>query len=332
MDSEKIILEPSRNILSFSLSSLSETEIDYSICNNPLQKIIKSILEDIKINLPKDILTLSENKSDKQTNKKINNKTNKYTFEIRANEFNWSLSLSTSSEILSTKLMAFIEYILKSYLEDAKCVYLEINKIIHKEAKFKDILELEYHPLSFRQPDDNIRNWIIQFITKEANIDRWETLICIGGECTLFGKILSSIHRKYFLTDFQSIYDDLKYNYYDKLYKLDKLDKLNKKDNTVNPENILQIDYKTVFLDWEKYICDLGKSVIIANTGYQGLGENLASELRISKSKVIYIISCNETSFQKDFAILGKRYRICRKIEVRTNYAVWIYKLKGLLK
>jgi tRNA/tmRNA/rRNA uracil-C5-methylase (TrmA/RlmC/RlmD family) len=119
----------------------------------------------------------------------------------------------------------------------------------------------------------------------------------------------------------------LKYNYFDKLYKLDKLDKPNKKDNTVNPENILQIDYKTVSLDWEKYKCDLGKNVIIANTGYQGLGENLASELGISKSKVIYLISCNETSFQKDFAILEKKYRMDRKIEIRTNYSVWIYKL-----
>lgn len=67
MDSDKIILEPSRNILSLStlptLSSLSETKIDYSIRNSSLQKIIKSILEDIKINLPEDILTSSKNKS-----------------------------------------------------------------------------------------------------------------------------------------------------------------------------------------------------------------------------------------------------------------------------
>lgn len=310
MNSEQIILEASRNILSFSfsfpLSSLSETEIDYSICNNPLQKIIKSILEDIKINLLEELLTPST----------------KNTFEIRANEFNWSLRLSTNSEKL-------IEYILKSYLEEAKCLYLEINKIIHKTGKFKDILDLEYHPLSFRQPDDTIRNWIIQFLKKEANCDRWETLICIGGECTLFGKILSSIHSKYFMTDFQSIYDDLKYNYSD---KLDNPGILGNPDKLYNPDNILLIDYKTCFIDWEKYNCDLGKSVIIANTGYQGLGENLSSDIGNSGANRIYIISCNETSFQKDFAILGKRYMIDRKIEVRTNYSVWIYKLKGALK
>lgn len=309
MDSEQIILEASRNILSFSfafpLSSLSETKIDYSICNNPLQKIIKSILEDIKLNMLEELLTSSS----------------KNTFEIRANEFNWSLRLSTNSE-------KFIEYILKSYLEEAKCVYLEINKIIHKQEKFKDILELEYHPLSFRQPDDTIRKWIIQFFQNEfyelkANCGRWETLICIGGECTLFGKILSSIHRKYFMTDFQSIYDDLKYNYSDKLYNFGTV------DNTGNSENILLIDYKTCSIDWEKYNCDLGKSVIIANTGYQGLGENLSSEIGNSGANRIYIISCNETSFQKDFAILGKHYRIDRKIEVRTNYSVCIYKLNG---
>lgn len=310
MESEQIILEASRNILSFSfafpLSSLSETEIDYSICNNPLQKIVKSIIANIKINLLEELLTPSS----------------KNTFEIRANEFNWSLRLSTNSEKL-------IEYILKSYLEEEKCVYLEIKNIvkqnkkqsdtiIHKAGKFKDILELEYHPLSFRQPDDTIRNWIIQFLTKEANCGRWETLICIGGECTLFGKILSSIPKKYFLTDFQSIYDDLKYNYKDNT------------DNTYNfatLDNILRIDYKTCSIDWEKYNCDLGKSVIIANTGYQGLGENLSSEIGNSGANRIYIISCNETSFQKDFGILGKRYMIDRKIEIRTNYSVWIYKL-----
>ena len=298
MESEQIILEASRNILSFSfafpLSSLSETEIDYSICNNPLQKIIKSILEDIKLNLSEELLTPSKN-----------------TFEIRANEFNWSLRLSTNSKKL-------IEYILKSYLEEAKCVYLEINKIIHKQEKFKDILDLEYHPLSFRQPDDTIRKWIIQFITKEANCDRLQTAFCIGGECTLFGKIFSSIPKKYFLTDFQSIYDDLKYNYKDNT------------DNTYNfatLDNILRIDYKTCSIDWEKNNFDLGKSVIIANTGYQGLGENLSSEIGNSGANRIYIISCNETSFQKDFGILGKRYMIDRKIEVRTNYSVWIYKL-----
>ena len=318
MDSEQIILEASRNILSFSLSSLSETEIDYSICNNPLQKIIKSILADIKINLLDTILSHSNNNNNNNNNK------GKNTFEIRANEFNWSLRLSTNSEKV-------IEYILKSYLEEEKCVYLEIKNIvkqnkkqsdtiIHKAGKFKDILDLEYHPLSFRQPDDNIRNWIIQFFQNEfyelkANCDRWQTLICIGGECTLLGKILSSIHRKYFLTDFQSIYDDLKNNYSGTL------------DTTENQENILLIDYKTVSLDWKKYICNLGKSVIIANTGYQGLGENLASQLAISKISVIYIISCNETSFQKDFAILEQRYIVDRKIEIITNYSVWIYKL-----
>jgi hypothetical protein len=318
MDSEQIILEASRNILSFSLSSLSETEINYSICNNPLQKIIKSILADIKNILPDTILSQSNNN---------NNNKGKNTFEIRANEFNWSLRLSTNSEKV-------IEYILKSYLEEEKCVYLEIKNIvkqnkkqsdtiIHKAGKFKDILDLEYHPLSFRQPDDNIRNWIIHFFQNEfyelkANCDRWQILICIGGECTLFGKIISSIHRKYFLTDFQSIYNDLKYNYSGTLNNPNKLDNL---------ENILLIDYKTVSIDWEKYNCDLGKSVIIANTGYQGLGENLASQLAISKISVIYIISCNETSFQKDFVILGQRYIVDRKIEIRTNYSVWIYKL-----
>ena len=86
------------------------------------------------------------------------------------------------------------------------------------------------------------------------------------------------------------------------------------------------IDYKTCSLEWQKYTGGEGMC-IIANTGYQGLGANLANELTYSQSKIIYIISCNETSFQKDFAILETHYLIDRKIEIKTNYAVWIYKL-----
>ena len=189
-----------------------------------------------------------------------------------------------------------------------QCCYLEINKIIHKDGKYKDILELEYHPLSFRQPDNNIRNTIITFFQNNIITDtRINTLVCIGGECTLFGRIFKSISRKYFLTDYKSIYNDLVCNYLD-------------------CENISLIDYKTSSLEWDKY-SRVGVMCIIANTGYQGLGIHLAEELIRSNAEIIYIVSCNVKSFQNDYLILGIRYRINKQIEIKTNYLVWIYKL-----
>lgn len=298
---EIIVLEPCRNLLAFSNFS----DIDYNICNTALKRILKHIVKVITEYIPKDIKHFAGS--------------GKHNFEVRANDFNWSLRLSTKSEQL-------IASILQSYMADGKCVYLEITnnntktKTIHKDGKYHDILELDYHPLSFRQPDDNIRHTIISFFQNEIKfLDTLATIVFIGGECTLFGKVFSKIFSKifsdkleihsrhYFLTDFQSIYDDLKYNY-------------------SNSENISLIDYKTCSLEWEKYTGSEGMC-IIANTGYQGLGANLANELTRSGSAVIYIISCNQTSFQKDFAILETNYFIERKTEIKTNYSIWIYKL-----
>lgn len=304
---EIIILEPCRNLIAFS----NFADIDYNICNSSLKLILKHILKVIlKLELelehiPKDIKHFAG--------------CGKHKFEIRANDFNWSLRLCTQSEPLIAGIRQYC-------MTDGKCCYLEINKIIHKDGKFHDILELDYHPLSFRQPDDNIRHTIITYFQKEYNQLQQvaNTFIYIGGECTLFGRIFSKIFNKvfsdrfenhsrdYFITDFQSIYDDLKYNY-------------SNSENS-NSENIMLIDYKTCSLEWEKYSGGMGMC-IIANTGYQGLGINLSQELTRSGSDVIYIISCNETSFQKDFTILETHYFIKRKIEIKTNYSVWIYKL-----
>jgi len=288
----KIVLEPCRNLLSFS----DFDDIDYNICNTALKLIIEHILKVILEHIPKDIKHFAGSGKD--------------NFEIRANDFNWSLRLCTQSEPLIAECRQYC-------MADAKCCYLEINKIIHKDGKFHDILELDYHPLSFRQPDDNIRHTIITYFQEEyANIKRQNTtlqntFIYIGGECTLFGRVFGKdleIHsRDYFITDFQSIYNDLKYNY-------------------SNLENIMLIDYKTCSLEWQKYSNSEGMC-IIANTGYQGLGVNLSHELTRSRSDVIYIISCNESSFQKDFAMLETHYFIKRKTEIKTNYSIWIYKL-----
>jgi hypothetical protein len=283
MEIETIILEPSRNMIIFS----EVKQIDYNICSTELKHIleyIKSILEDINY---------------------IALKTDK--FEVRGNKFNWSVRISTKSNEL-------ISCILKYILADEKCIYLEINNNIYKHTKYKDILELQYHPLSFRQPDNNIRNYLIKFfqhhIITHTNIN---TLICIGGECTLFGKILSHIKTQYFITDYQSIYDDLKFNY-------------------PNCQNISFIDYKKCSLEWIYSITTINNNIdnkicIIANTGYQGLEKHLSTELTNSNADIIYIISCNKKSFQNDYLIMNIKYKIENQIEIKTNYSIWINKL-----
>ena len=146
------------------------------------------------------------------------------------------------------------------------CCYLEINKkVIHNEL-FIDI-----------------------------------KLFLIGGECVLFGKLFNKNHKTFY-TDFESIYNDCKYNH---------------------PEYpTYLINYNTCNITFEM------DSIIITNTGYQGLGINLSNNLLLSKCHYIYIISCNKHSFQKDFKILSGNYKINNVMEIKTNYSVWIYKLK----
>jgi hypothetical protein len=299
------VLQPSRNLITFSRIS----EIDITICSTSLINVItelKPILEDVSI-----IDSLDK-------------------VEIRANDFNWSIRITVKS--------LQVEYVVKKCILGTSifvsCVLLEINKIIHKQSKFKDILELEYHPLSFRQPDNTIRTEIITYFQNEfttitnttttntstspntstSHNKTCNTFVMIGGECTLFGKVLEQLTDKmeiYFLTDFKSIYNDLEWNYL---------------HLTNDPERIKLINYKTCKIEWEKYVSSRG-ICIIANTGVHGLGKHLAKEITNSNAEIIYVVICNEISFREDYLILGALYEIHSKIEIKTNYSVCIYKL-----
>ena len=280
---ETIILASNRNLITF----CEFIEIDYSICSSALCCVLdylKTILADSK--------KYSSSRKDR--------------FEIRANEYNWSLRLTTKSQEL-------ISIMLECILANEKCCYLEINKIIHQDGKYNDILELSYHPLSFRQPDNTIRNAIINTFQNE-NIDaEFRNIVLLGGECTLFGRLFNDTIAKHFITDYKSIYEDLKCNH-------------------SRSDNISLVDYKKCSLEWKKYSIDNGiwgkyEMCIIANTGYQGLGKHLANELLHSGADTIYIVSCNEISFRNDYIILAEDYKIDWKKEIKTNYSVWIYKL-----
>lgn len=265
-------MEPSRNMITFSTFA----EIDYKICSPDLCNILDKI---------KHIILDLESYT--------------CTYTIRANVANWSIVLSSKTPMQSQ----IISIIVSRLLEISNCCYIQINDIIHHHEKYLDILDLAYHPLSFRQPDNTIRTYIMTYFISEMDLIRCNVLVCLGGECTLFGKLFQK-KRKYFITDFQSIYDDLLYNYSSNCH-------------------ITHVDYKTCVLD---DILECNK-YMIANTGYHGLGANLCQNLVRMQMNGIYIISCNKKSFQKDFVILSSTYKLVGEYEIRTNYSVWIYKL-----
>ena len=217
--------------------------------------------------------------------------------------------LTNTSVLVNTKNELLENILLRSFLEAKNCCYLEINGCIHCSNVYKDILSLEYDPQSFRQPDDSIREYIIQWLQQKVPI-KWDTLIFFGGECTLLGKILSGYSKlQYFYTDYSSIYSDIIRNY-------------------KNPK-VEIIDYKT----WKTNAdyADVCKCRIccIVNTGYQGMGENLAREICKIYAAEIYVISCNQESWAKDLSVLSESYNLLEQIEIRTNYSIWIYKLSN---
>jgi len=275
--SDKVItLEPSRNLLSFN----NFNEINYQIINEPLEILIAML----KLIIPLELI------DDGKTN-----------IEIRRNHLNYMIRVNTKREQL-------VKILLRSFLDAENCCYLEINGRIHRKKTYRDILSLEYDPRSFRQPDDSIREYIIQWFQK--NVSRgWNTMLFFGGECVLLGKILSGYSAlQYFYTDFPSIYDDIQRNYKAPLAEL--------------------IDYKewNASRQWQVDFSDIRRCCII-NTGYQGMGEHLAREICRIAAEEMYIISCNQYSWSADLTVLNEYYNLQENIEIRTNYSVWIYKL-----
>ena len=286
--SDKVItLEPSRNLLSFNKFD----EINHQIINEWLEILIAMLKLIIPIELLDD---------------------GKTTFEIRRNHLNYSMRVNTllpnTSVLGNTKNELLIKLILRSFLEAENCCYLEINGRIHRKGVYRDILSLEYAPCSFRQPDDSIREYMIQWMQKSVSRG-WNTIIFFGGECTMLGKILSG-HSKtqYFYTDFLSIYGDIIRNY-------------------KNP-SVEIIDYKTWTANALNLNCDdICRQCCIVNTGYQGMGKNLAMEICKIGACEIFVISCNLDSWAKDLVIISDSYNLQEQVEIRTNYSVWIYKL-----
>ena len=317
--------QASRNTIKFNNDDI----IDYTIVNKPLQQLLQSLklFLDLEIHNNVDNVLIPFNV---KWHIKCNNinwlciveivfsnkkqKNNNINFDNSSIYDDKLLIMLEEYEHNITKMINIFNYNFNSSY-GINCCYLEINKkVIHNEL-FIDIIKINnpdnneldisisYNPKSFIQPDDTIRNEFINYLLLERKDILKEDikLFLIGGECVLFGKLFNKNHKTFY-TDFESIYNDCKYNH---------------------PEYpTYLINYNTCNITFEM------DSIIITNTGYQGLGINLSNNLLLSKCHYIYIISCNKHSFQKDFKILSGNYKINNVMEIKTNYSVWIYKLK----
>ena len=291
MNSEIITINPNRNLVLFNGKSCP-----FIICNSHVRNVFYILI--------KLVPTLFQNFET--------------TFEIRANEYNYSFKIMGTCSIndiytiiehnkISTYKLVFLSHY--SNLKTNPTVY--INELYKCKYTIKsNIYTLLYNPLSFRQPDDNIQEHINnKLMDLIVNIDN---IVFIGGDMTLFGKFLN-YKKGLFLTDMVSIHDDALQNL--------SIDNINKVCKLVNYD---KDDIKTII---NSFMWDV-KYCIICNTGVSGLGEHLALEINKTLSNFIIIISCSIKSFNKD------RNNLCKggiylqnEIIIRSNYDIGIYKL-----
>jgi len=287
---------PRRNKILFS----SFDTLDETILNEPLVSLIALLKFIIPESILAPVITTPGSRAKYNT-----------TIELCRNHLNFIMRITTKDTLLPS-------IILKHFQTNKTCCHLEINGRIYKTGFYKDILSLEYYPFSFRQPDDSIREYMIQWM--QRNFSYVDLLVLIGGECTLFGKILSRFTKDTaFLTDFQSIADDVQRNYKSPMVELIDYDKWKLAESKLAGDKLFT---RTDTYNKKKDIAS------IINTGFRGMGRNLAMEIcRLDASK-LYVISCNPDSWQSDWSILNRYYKLEDVLEIRTNYSVWIYVLQ----
>jgi hypothetical protein len=276
------IYPPKRNLILFNGTNFPE-----EICNSSLVKIhryLSAIVPDLF--------------------------TQNYNIEIRANELNYSLRL------IGKVCYNIIDTIIKYGSVCLELVYFEVNdKVRHSTTKyvnnnFKCTYNILYDPISFRQPDDTIRTQMIEFIIQ---FGYFPNICFIGGEITLFGKILN-YEKALFYTDFRSIYLDILRNI--------NIDNESRKCKLINYDNCSIYNEVNEFMSDDEYC-------IILNTGSSGLGKHLATELSKLLAYRLIIISCNKKSFAKDIIILETGgYLVKYKYDIVTNYEINIYILE----
>lgn len=228
---------------------------------------------------------------------------NDWTFEIQiTNTHQWTLKIYTHSN----------NYLYYDFDDDL--IYLEVNNIIlinkNNCILFDTIkvnlneIQIFRHKDSFHQNDSNIGNYLYEAIINQINFNIFDIGVFIGGEMVLFGLLLLENYLNgYFYSDFESIVNDAKVNCFNNVELID-YDSCN--------INISQ-KYKTSFC--------------ICNTGKSGLGKNLSNNILKLKFDTIFIVSCNEKSFTRDFEILKNNYVINKKTIITTNYSICLYEL-----
>jgi hypothetical protein len=170
MSSEIILVNPNRNLVLFNGNScpLIICNLHVRIVFNILIKLVPILFQNFET-----------------------------TFEIRANEYNYSFKIMGTCSI--NDIRTIIEH---SKISKYKLVYLihysnlKTNPTVYINEFYKckytinsNIYTLLYNPLSFKQPDDNIQENINQKLMELiVNIDN---IVFIGGDMTLFGKILN---------------------------------------------------------------------------------------------------------------------------------------------
>jgi tRNA/tmRNA/rRNA uracil-C5-methylase (TrmA/RlmC/RlmD family) len=221
----------------------------------------------------------------------------KYSFdentilEIQSNEYNSGLYIQTK-ELTNIELNKLIDFI-KSY---KNITYLEINKNIYLDIKYIDNLDdilIKRNFKSFHQNDDSVKKYLYKFLKNNIiNINNTDNLILFGGE--MYGFPLFFPKKNiYAYSDFESIVEDTKYNC-----------------KYVGTEII---NYNTF-----NYTKDLEKVSIICNTSKSGLGENMCNQINKIKANCLFIISCNKKSFEKDYCILCKQYKIVKNLQINS--------------
>ena len=188
---------------------------------------------------------------------------------------------------------------IEKLLADQYLSYLSINQKIYINKPLTEIINgyiIQRNTLSFHQNDDFIRKNVIDLI--ERKLVNIESILFIGGEMYMFGKIFKNFYKyAHFISDYSSIINDTKLN-------------------GINQNNIEHVIY-------DNYVVNNTYDIAICNTGKSGLGK-LSKQLKSIKKLII--ISCNLRSLKKDLFELN--YNIVNFNILRTNYDIFFVYLE----
>ena len=249
--------------------------------------------------------------------------TKQYMIQIIANKYNHYIITdntdNTNNTLIQLKTIFFnykfkIEFINKS----SKQIYYIKERLVIDENIF---YEIKRNILTFAQTDDTLRyilhNSIYTYIKNikteinnlqgaEASASTW---VLIGGECYIYGKMISLICSNpyikniIYISDTESIISD---------------SELNSNQNIKN--SYILTDYSDH--DQINKINIVKPELIITNVSPTGLGSNLINLILKSKPKHLINIHCKEKSYMRDHKMLEIDYKSKIKNIYMSNYSL----------